>query len=233
MIASYKSAPMLGGMAEGVDLKRLDAAMRERGLDQSALASRVGCTPGAINQIVNGTTHRSRFLPAIARELGVSVAWLQGAAVREDPLGDTEELAARRLDAVLVPHLSLTFSMGGGSVISEPTVLGYFSVPKEWLRGHIRGTPEDVAIIMGEGDSMEPTIRDGDMLLIDRAQRTMRQSDQIWAIAVRDSGSVKRLRRARSGGYEIHSDNPSVPVDFADDGEMVIVGRMIGVLNWK
>jgi phage repressor protein C with HTH and peptisase S24 domain len=186
--------------------------------------------------LIAGKSAGSSHLHKIARELGTTAAYLVGETDDPDenalPVPSATDVA-EQLDAVRVPHLSLHYSMGGGSVIHEPTVLGYFTVPKEWLRGHIRGTPEDVAVIMGEGDSMEPTIRDGDMLLIDRAQRTLRQNDQIWAIAMHDTGSVKRLRRARSGGYEIHSDNPQVPVDHADDGEMTIVGRMIGVLNWK
>lgn len=215
---------------------RIDRRIKELGLSQSELARRVGISQATIAGLIGGRSTGSKHLHAIARELGTTAGYLNGET--DDPSEGaaptpTAADVAEKLDAVRVPHLSLHYSMGGGTVIAEPTVLGYFTVPKEWLRGHIRGTPEDVAVIMGEGDSMEPTIRDGDMLLIDRAQRTMRQSDQIWAIAVRDSGSVKRLRRARSGGYEIHSDNPSVPVDFADDGEMVIVGRMIGVLNWK
>ncbi|WP_454886149.1 XRE family transcriptional regulator [Sphingomonas oryzagri] len=215
---------------------RIEERRQALGISQAELARRVPMSQSTMNSLINSDARTTKHLHKIARVLETTPDYLTGEI--DDPdagatPSPTPETVAEQLDAVRVPHLSLHYSMGGGNVVAEPTVLGYFTVPKEWLRGHIRGTPEDVAVIMGEGDSMEPTIRDGDMLLIDRAQRTMRQSDQIWAIAVRDSGSVKRLRRARSGGYEIHSDNPSVPVDFADDGEMVIVGRMIGVLNWK
>lgn len=136
------------------------------------------------------------------------------------------------LHNVSVPHLSLSYSMGGGVLVEEPVVLGHFSVPREWVRGRIAGRIEDVAFIMGEGDSMFPTIKDGDMLMIDRAQRAVRQQDQIWAIAMHDVGMVKRLRRTRDG-YEIHSDNPSIPPDRAHDGEMTIVGRVIWVGSWK
>jgi len=48
------------------------------GIDQSELARRVGCTAAAINQIVVGKTQHSRFLPAIARELGLPLPYLAG-----------------------------------------------------------------------------------------------------------------------------------------------------------
>lgn len=61
------------------------AAMADEGLDQSALARAVGCTPGAINQILAGGVHRSRFLPDIADTLKVSLRWLRGEDVPRDP----------------------------------------------------------------------------------------------------------------------------------------------------
>lgn len=70
----------------GVDLARLAKAMADADIDQSKLARTVGCTPGAINQIVSGQSQRSRFLPEIADALGVSRRWLMGEDVPRDPL---------------------------------------------------------------------------------------------------------------------------------------------------
>lgn len=52
--------------------------MADADLDQSGLARAVGCTPGAINQLVLGNVQRSKFLPDIADTLGVTVRWLRG-----------------------------------------------------------------------------------------------------------------------------------------------------------
>ncbi|WP_260401498.1 helix-turn-helix domain-containing protein [Sphingobium wenxiniae] len=57
---------------------RLRKAMADRQLDQQALAAAVGCTQGAISQILLGRTLRSRFLPDIATALGVDIEWLRG-----------------------------------------------------------------------------------------------------------------------------------------------------------
>jgi transcriptional regulator with XRE-family HTH domain len=64
----------------GITAIRLEEAMESAGLDQAALASKVGCTQGAISQILLGNTRRSRFLPDIAHALKVNVDWLTGAS---------------------------------------------------------------------------------------------------------------------------------------------------------
>ena len=57
---------------------RLVEAMADRNVDQSELARRLGVTQGAISKILLGKTARSRLIPRIAAELGVSIAWLAG-----------------------------------------------------------------------------------------------------------------------------------------------------------
>jgi len=47
-------------------------------ISQTELARRVGCAPKSIAVILQGRVQRSRLLPAIARVLGVSVAYLAG-----------------------------------------------------------------------------------------------------------------------------------------------------------
>lgn len=67
-------------MTNSVTPDRLREAMERAGHDQSSLARKLNVTPAAINQIVTGKTQRSRYMPAIADELGVSVGWLMGTA---------------------------------------------------------------------------------------------------------------------------------------------------------
>lgn len=71
---------------------RLSELMHERGIDQSGLARLVGCSPAAINQILTGRTNRSRLLPDIAQEFGVSLRYLQGKS--NDPAGGEVDLTA-------------------------------------------------------------------------------------------------------------------------------------------
>jgi transcriptional regulator with XRE-family HTH domain len=58
--------------------ERLQEAMNDQGVDQSALARAIGVTQGTISLILLGKTRQSKYLPEIAIELGVSYDWLTG-----------------------------------------------------------------------------------------------------------------------------------------------------------
>ena len=204
-------------------------------MSQTELARRVGLSQPSIYALLNRNKGGSRHLHKIARELGTTPGYLNGET--DDPSEGaiptpTANTIAEQMDAVMVPMIDLSFSMGAGLVIDDGAIVGEYPFSREWLRSRISGRVEDVMLITGEGDSMSPTIMSGDVLLVDRAQRTVRQQDQIWAIAMHDVGMIKRLRKQRHG-YAILSDNPAVPIDHAVDGEMQIVGRVISIQRWQ
>jgi transcriptional regulator with XRE-family HTH domain len=84
----------------GVIVARLKEAMAWSGLDQSGLAARIGCTPGAINQIITGRTKRSKLLPEIAHALGVSLPWLLGQT--DSPALDIADLSTDEAKLLLI-----------------------------------------------------------------------------------------------------------------------------------
>src|SRR3546814_6951458 len=74
---------------------------------------------------------------------------------------------------------------------------------------------------------MTPTLLDGDIVLIDTAQKDIGQQDRIWALAYGDLGMIKRVRRLPGGTYRLMSDNPAISDIEAADGEMHVVGRVV------
>lgn len=93
-----------------------------------------------------------------------------------------------------------------------------------WKRSPARRHP--LTIARGMGDSMMPTLHDGDMVIIDRSQRTVRDQDAIWALTVGDIAMIKRLR-VKADRVLLLSDNDRVPPDEATPDEINIVGRVI------
>lgn len=73
---------------------------------------------------------------------------------------------------------------------------------------------------------MEPTLRNGDMLIIDRSERQVRDQDELWAFTIGEIGMIKRLR-IRGEKVTILSENPHVPDDYAHPDEINVVGRVI------
>src|SRR3546814_19954703 len=59
--------------------------------------------------------------------------------------------------------------MGGGSIFNDYRRTGFVPFHRAWLRSFARGRLQDLFVARGEGDSMTPTLLDGDIVLIDTA----------------------------------------------------------------
>ena len=122
-----------------INLSRLMEAMAAAELDQSGLAREVGCTPGAINQIVQGKVHRSRLLPEIARVLGVSFDWLVGCddtpPIKSDDVGASMRREERRV-------LDTYRQFSGQDQKTVLRVLEALAVADQIARGHSPLPPE-------------------------------------------------------------------------------------------
>ncbi|MEO1222122.1 MAG: S24 family peptidase, partial [Pseudomonadota bacterium] len=83
----------------------------------------------------------------------------------------------------------------------------------------------------GIGDSMEPTIGDRDLLLIDRSRDAIRINDQIWAISSGGIGMVKRVRVESDGEVVLLSDNAAVPNQHVTADELTVIGRVVAIVK--
>ena len=129
----------------------------------------------------------------------------------------------------LVPRLSVRAAAGAGAVNYEveevPDAMLAFRLV--WLRQH-GIDPRNAAIITAHGDSMEPTIRHGDALLINTAIQDVR-SEGIYVVRVEDTLLVKRI----SIGLDhitLISDNPAIKDEVITKDrlpDLHIVGRVV------
>src|SRR3546814_9741351 len=80
-------------------------------------------------------------------------------------------------------------------------------LPK-WLRG-LGADPRALSIIRVAGDSMAPTLSDGDDILVDGGDAAGRLRDGIYVLRMDDALMVKRIARAPGPGrIAVISDNP-------------------------
>jgi len=142
---------------------------------------------------------------------------------RPAPIGD-------RSDTIELEQVDLRYGMGG-TYADGPVEVERRAFSREWLRSITSAAPGNLFWAIGDGDSMEPTIRSGEVILIDRSQDSPRLDDGIWAVTHGDIGMIKRLRHLPDGTVELHSDNHLVRPQTAVDGEMQIVGRVIAVVR--
>lgn len=78
---------------------------------------------------------------------------------------------------------------------------------------------------------MEPTIRSGEVMLIDASQKMMSMSESIWAVAVGEVGMIKRLHVPGKGRVLLISDNDRIPPAEIAEEELHIIGRVIAVVR--
>lgn len=129
----------------------------------------------------------------------------------------------------------MRYGLGGafldGEVLDGAVVPRKEPFPRSWLRHITRSAPENLVWALGDGDSMDPTIRDGEVVLIDLSRDTLRSRDAIWAATMGEIGMIKRLRPLPDGRIQIMSDNKDVPDDYAADDELHIIGRVVAVVR--
>jgi phage repressor protein C with HTH and peptisase S24 domain len=114
----------------------------------------------------------------------------------------------------------------GLTFTDNPVEVRVHHFPRAWVESITYSPPSELTIARGKGDSMDPTIRDRDMVIIDRSRRTIDEVDAIWALTVGDIGMIKRLRR-RGPTVVIQSDNDRVSDEEVHADEVNIVGRIV------
>lgn len=131
-------------------------------------------------------------------------------------------------DFIMVPLYDVQASAGGGSVVDPEHAQTKMSFSKRVLEE--LGVPAGaLACLYASGDSMEPTIHPGDLLLIDLSAQV--RTDAIYVIQSNDSLVVKRVQKMFDGSLIIKSDNPVYREQMIDKGLLETV-RIVGRVVW-
>jgi phage repressor protein C with HTH and peptisase S24 domain len=132
-------------------------------------------------------------------------------------------------DIEFIREVDIRLAMGAGRAIEEYPETGSIPFNRNFRRALTAAPADRLFAARGDGDSMMPTLLNDDMVLIDTTQREVRQSDRIWALRIEDAGLIKRVRIVPGGGYELLSDNPTVPPQSIAREHVAVIGRVIWV----
>ncbi|NML08549.1 helix-turn-helix transcriptional regulator [Sphingobium sp. AR-3-1] len=205
----------------------LDRLIAERGENYADLSRLIGRNPAYIQQFIKRGTPRKldeEDRRVLARYFGVPEQMLGGASV---PVAAPARM--RGMPAVVaVPRLALGASAGLGSLDEDEQAAGVMAFDARWLR-HLGVRPQRVSIIRVDGESMAPTLNDGDDIMVDHDDDAGRLRDGVYVLRLDGVLMVKRVAMGpRRGWFSVVSDNPHYP-DWADiDPALVdIVGRVV------
>lgn len=202
-------------MAEFKD--RLEEALRLRDMKPAELARASGVTEGAISQYRKGAYNATqRNLEKIARVLRVPIPWLMGAT---DSM--TVEIPEGFQPMPPMDEVPLVGEIACGTpILAEQNVADIVSVPTEW---HANFT------LTCKGDSMAPTIQEGDLVAI-RIQPEV-ENGEIAAVRIENEATLKRVY-LHDDYIELRPDNMSHPSIIRRKDEMNdvhIEGKAVGL----
>jgi len=202
---------------------------QERGVSLSELSRMIGRNSTYLQQFVRKGSPRKleeTDRRALARFFSVDESLL-GAPEEISSIGTGGHLNGHpRGEWVDVPRLELGVSAGSGAVAAGEQAIGAFRFSRGWLR-ELGFDPAMLSAICVIGDSMEPTLRDGDEILVDRGPRPLH--DGIHVVRLDDTLLVKRVDASRPGQLSLISDNRSYQPITVDAADAAIVGRVV----WK
>jgi phage repressor protein C with HTH and peptisase S24 domain len=196
-----------------------------------AFAHNAGISARSLSEYMAGDTEPSRLaLVGIARAGNVSVQWLAtGYGKKELSFDSTSESALAPEDFVMVPRYDVHGSAGNGAVIHSEQIVDYLAFRANWVRNALGVAHKDLVLISVKGDSMEPTLSNGDLILVDTGARRIEDS----AIYVLKNGSgllVKRLQHKLDGTVIVKCDNDRYESEvYSAEAAVavIVVGRVV------
>ena len=188
----------------------------------NAFADRAGVSSGVLSKYLRGGSGqgpRLDIVAKVARAAGVSLDWLVWGIGEGQSVGDVIRVA--RYDATLAAGVG-SWNEGKRKLDDIPFTPAFFQ------KRLSRTSGAGFAVLEARGDSMEPGISDGDLLLIDEGDT--RISDGVFAFILDDQARVKRFRR-RIDGVTIISDNAAYGVEELQLEQLDQI-KIIGRVRW-
>lgn len=121
--------------------------------------------------------------------------------------------------------------IGSRGIATGHEVVAEWVIPPEYVRSVLSAKPGNVVFLPVLGDSMEPTLRSGDRIMVDTSQNHW-IGDAIYVI--RDYDGIPRVKRlqkvtgSRPPVYHVISDNPAHERETLGADRFDIVGRVVG-----
>ncbi len=190
----------------------------------SRLARMCGVSEAVVRKWRDGLSEPSRtHLAQVARGAGVSVAWLVtgDGPMQAQPPRALGEPPGPGYVALRAPGDGTGHEAGDGDALM---------FNEDWLRLELGARPQDLRLVRIRSDSMAPTLRSGDIALVD-GRSTWPDGEGIYLMRMNGTLLVKRLQALPGGVLKVTSDNPAfdsfrLTRSQVDGKNIAIVGRI-------
>ncbi|PIL20098.1 transcriptional regulator [Puniceibacterium antarcticum] len=192
-------------------------------LDREVAAARLGIGKSTIAHYERGDrTPDAEVLRSYSKVFGIDLNWLIcGESLAQRSVKDADEF-------IRIPRYDVAASAGPGVAPDSETLSGVIAFDQAFLRS-LGTEPDKCSAISVRGDSMEPTISDGAVIIIDHSQATIKDGG-IYVLNVGDDLLMKRIRRRLDGSIELVSDNilcPTETISADSVTQLRVIGRVV------
>ncbi|MBF0192991.1 MAG: helix-turn-helix transcriptional regulator [Magnetococcales bacterium] len=185
-----------------------------------------------------GAQPQLRTLLKIAWKTDISLSWLltgKGSSRITDnalakPSKKTIAQHTKMKSYILTPSQSgvaIGDSTQGG--INEQQV-DFLAFTTTWITQEMKLDPEELALVIVQGDSMSPTLNPGDLLLFDRREKQI-SNDGIYVIQQDSNLIAKRLQRGLDGSVIVKNDNHAYETQILQSKEVNNL-KIVGKVRW-
>ena len=210
--------------------ERLRARIRQLGMSVADVARESNVNRSFVYDILRGKSLVPNLekLTRIAGVVKVELEWLltgRGTVHGDDPITDDYHN-----EFVAIQYVPVRPSMGGGAVVEQAEERSGrdFHFRRAWIRDRLKAAPSMLRVMAVQGDSMLPTLNDGDAILVDVNQRNPSPSgvfvlhDGMGLVAKR----LEHVPMSEPPRVRIISDNARYSPYECTAGEVNIIGRV-------
>lgn len=182
------------------------------------LAKASGAHTSTVTRIID--EERTTWLESLSR-----IADAAGLSVVERESSKGDEYA-------FIPRALARPAAGGGSLETSGETEGALAFRREWLGRKTRTSPEKLRVMVVVGDSMSPTIEDGDIVLVDEGVRKEEPRDgRVYVIRKGDEIYIKRFRQGVGEllfmGDNRDRDYQDVKIKPGEEDGFALIGRVL------
>lgn len=211
-------------------------------LTQQEFAEKLGVHKNSIGSYERNTTKPDiELLQAICTVFRVEPRWLlfgDGPIRVEDAKKEPIELVQKNNEIlkntddeiIMIPMVEAVLSAGGGSLETGATIGRGYAFRRDFIQR--KGNPNNMVLMRVAGDSMEPEILSGDVVLIDQG-KTRIVPGHMFAVGFEEAIYLKRID-IMPGKAILKSVNPAYPpMELDIRGQLSDQFRVIGRVLWS
>ncbi|WP_244283449.1 S24 family peptidase [Pseudovibrio sp. Tun.PSC04-5.I4] len=141
-----------------------------------------------------------------------------------------EEIKTLEAAFITIPRVDIRLAAGSGALNGDSiTKVEEIPFTKGFLGGKLgKASADGLIILTAGGDSMDPLIADGDLVMVDKKRNILQ--DGVYAFVLAGMARVKRLRPTALGDLELISQNPEYENELlkrTDLEDFHIIGKVV------